>query len=88
MTLCLYNNLGNGKYENIFAWVPDEPQWWITGFNPEKTEPDYTKMVLVGSIDFSNNTEMYDKLAKDTKDDEKYNYLIFDDNNHTVWIIW
>ncbi len=86
MTLCLYNNLENGKYENIFAWVPDESQWWITGFNPEKTEPDHTKMVLVGSIDFSTNTEMYQDLKLSYISDKEK--VIFDDNNHTVWIIW
>ena len=88
MTLCLYNNLGNGKYENIFAWVPDEPQWWITGFNPEKTEPDYTKMVLVGSIDFSTNTEMYQDLKLSYISGDNVDNIFFDDNNHTVWIIW
>ena len=87
MTLCLYNNLGNGKYENIFAWVPDEPQWWITGFNPEFPDPDYRIMTLVGSIDFSSKQQMYSDLKSAVKYSNVDN-MFFDDNNHTVWIIW
>ena len=87
MTLCLYNNLGDGKHENIFAWVPDEPQWWITGFNPEKTEPDYTKMVLVGSIDFSSKIDIYNNI-KDTYYVREACEIMFDDKNHTIWITW
>jgi len=31
MTLKLYDNR-NGEW--VFFYNPDEPQWWITGFNP------------------------------------------------------
>lgn len=34
MTLNLYENQ-NGSYTTLFNWYPENPQWWITGFNPE-----------------------------------------------------
>jgi hypothetical protein len=86
MTLSLYNCSG-GNVENVFSWVPDENQWWITGFNPEFTEPDPNVMVTIGSVDFTGYQDMYNSL-KLTAIDEDYNNLIFDDQYHTVWILW
>ena len=88
MTLCLYNYYNQENIENIFAWVPDEPQWWITGFNPEFPDPDYRIMTLVGSIDFSSKQQMYTDLKSTMNDRDDVDNMFFDDNNHTVWIIW
>ena len=38
MTLSLYNTYDE-QVQNVFTWVPDDDQWWITGFNPEFTDP-------------------------------------------------
>lgn len=91
MTLNLYNYYGENNIENVFSWAPDEPQWWITGFNPDFTEPNPNKMVSLGTVDFTGREEMFDDLEnamnfddnKDIKD-----YLIFDEDGHTVWVIW
>ena len=42
-------------------WAPDNPQWWIIGFNPDFMVPDYRKLYMIGTIDFSgdNLSEMY-----------------------------
>ena len=56
--------------------------------------PDPEKMVVVGTVDLSENTYMYNALknANDNYDDEKQEkfdrYLMFDDEEKTVWVIW
>ena len=36
MTLSLYKVAGNGLiYDTYYHWLPDENQWWITGFVPD-----------------------------------------------------
>ena len=98
MTLSLYNYNNKDNIDCIYNWAPtpDNPQWWITGFNPEYVgKVDVTKYVMIGTVDFSGNEEMYDRL-KETGDDtilEYYNkatetYLIFDDQNKTGWVCW
>ena len=46
-------------------------------------------MVSVGSVDFTGREEMFDKL-EDTisKKDILKDYMIFDEDGHTVWLIW
>lgn len=82
--------------DTVFAWAPDEPQWWVTGFsgqNPEFLYPDENKMVAVGSIDLSGYTDIYEGLKKEKYDEngsEKKRlinrYLVFDDTSSTVWV--
>lgn len=86
MTLSLYR-LDDGFSENIFSWVPNENQWWITGFNPDYTEPSPHLMVTIGSVDFTGYEEMYENF-KETYKQEKNANFIFDDDYHTVWILW
>ena len=53
-------------------------------------------MVVVGTVDLSENMYMYMynalKNANDNYDDEKQEkfdrYLMFDDEEKTVWVIW
>ena len=75
----------------LFNWAPTEKQWWITGFNPEFDEPKCNDMVVIGSIDFWGKEEMYEGLY-DAINTTKMNYLkeniLFDEDGHTVWIIW
>lgn len=86
MTLSLYN-MHDGYTENIFSWVPDEPQWWITGFNPDFTEPDPNIMVAVVSINFTGYEEMYE-AAKSNFLKQSHEGLIFDDKYNTIWMVW
>jgi len=94
MTLNLYNYHSKDSIENIFCWAPDEQdekQWWITGFNPDFYFPiDPNQMVTLGSVDFTGYEDMYDALKRDIliKSPELLDFLIFDDDNHTVWVIW
>lgn len=59
MTLNLYNYYGANNIENIFCWAPYEEQWWITGFNPKFNQPNVSKMVSIGSIDFIGREDMF-----------------------------
>ena len=44
-------------------------------------------MVVVGTVDLSENTYMYNALKGSQNDFENLE-LIFDDTRHTVWINW
>ena len=60
----------------------------ITGFNPEckDEKADAKNQVMIGSVQFSNG-EMYDGIKNNIKAVQKQ-YVVFDDNNRTVWICW
>ena len=98
MTINLYNYYSKDNIENVFCWLPNqEPyqeQWWITGFNPNFTSSDPEIMVTIGSVDFTGHEGMYEALKSTTDitsnnyNPEASNYLIFDDNDKTVWITW
>jgi hypothetical protein len=93
MTLNLYSYHNRDNIKPIFNWAPYEPQWWITGFNPEFNEPVATKMISIGTIDFYGREEMFESLKEKTRDLQikeayKKEYLIFDEDGHTVWLIW
>lgn len=83
MKLYLYNYYSSSDVDNIFCWEPNEPQWWITGFNPDLDNPNVNDMISIGVIDFEDNTQMYDALKNNAND-----YLIFDEDGHTVWMMW
>ncbi|MBE6838144.1 MAG: hypothetical protein E7507_01190 [Ruminococcus sp.] len=75
--------------ENIFSWRPIEDQWWITGFAPDKTYNGIENQVMIGSVDFSGNENMYAKFEERYSDDIDFNkFLVFDDTNKVIWICW
>ncbi|MDD3137763.1 MAG: DUF4474 domain-containing protein [Lachnospiraceae bacterium] len=89
MTLNLYNYCGENNIDNIFCWAPNKEQWWITGFNPDFDTPDYTKMVSLGTIDYTGHEELYNSLKDKTEKDYLLSkHMIFDKDGHTVWFIW
>ena len=96
MQLYLYNYNGSSNITNIFSWRPTETQWWITGFNPEYVNNvNVNTQVMVGCVDFSKYTnangenEMYDKFKEEMVSIiDKSKYLLWDDINTTVWILW
>ncbi|MDR0920614.1 MAG: DUF4474 domain-containing protein [Oscillospiraceae bacterium] len=93
MTLNLYryNSAENSVGDKIFNWMPSTPQWWITGFNPNVKDVMPEEMVTVGSVDFSSKSELYKNFKSsmnDNKNKDKKNFLIFDDENKTVWVDW
>lgn len=75
MTLALYDKEGNV----IMCYNPSDPQWWITGFEPMVQKAKADELVVIGSIDFSTNPELW-KAYK-----EKYagnqETLCFDEEN-------
>jgi len=64
------------------------PQWWITGFNPEFNDPNVKDMVSLDTIDFTGREDMYDALKDNMENNSRNKYLIFDEDGHTVWVIW
>ncbi|WP_408605718.1 VWA domain-containing protein [Anaerobium acetethylicum] len=89
MTLNLYNYNGNDDIENVFSWAPEDTQWWITGFKPDFNQPKVEKMVTLGTIDFTDQEKLYSDLKSEIiTDDYLKKFMIFDDENHMVWIIW
>ena len=64
-------------------------QWWITGFNPNFTEPNPYDMVLLGSVDFSSRPDFYISFKNAINKQKKLSkFIICDDNSKKVWIIW
>ena len=49
---------------------------------------------MIGTVDFTGHEEMYDKLestgniTNEFYNDKVEKYMIFDDDNNTVWICW
>ena len=90
MTINLYNYYSKDNIENVFCWSPNQEQWWITGFNPNFTSSDPEIMVTLGSVDFTGHEDMYEALKSDItkKSPDLLDFLIFDNDNYTVWILW
>jgi len=62
-------------YTTLFNWYPENPQWWITGFNPEcKDEKANAKnQVMIGSVQFPNG-EMYEAVVLRLSNNQKNIY--------------
>ena len=93
MTLSLYKIVGNGLYTNYYNWLPDMEQWWITGFAPDiYNVGDYLitedELLQIASVDFSKKPEMFNDLKTTWEHDTKAEFLIFDEEDNTLWIIW
>ena len=103
MTLSLYKVAGNGLiYDTYYHWLPDENQWWITGFVPDvydqwlssKFGLDWgdtvteDKLLQIASVDFSENPQMLIDLKKNFEGKREAQYLIFDMEENTLWIAW
>lgn len=86
MTLALYN-VSNDNAENIFIWNPSERQWWVTGFNPKFDNPDPDEMQMICSVNFIDDG-LYKSFVETYRNIKGNAQLLFDDENHTVWIMW
>lgn len=50
---------------------------------------DITKTAMIGKVDFTGHEEMFDSLMAEVNADEnKKDFMIFDEENHTAWVIW
>lgn len=46
-------------------------------------------MVSLGMIDFNGHEDMFESLKNKTETDKNKNdYMIFDEDDHTVWLEW
>lgn len=92
MKLSLYYYYTSKDIKQVFSWAPVIKQWWITGFNAseEFQNPKNTPMVSVGTIDFTEYESMFNGLKTAIDSDFKNfkDYVIFDEDNHTLWIMW
>ena len=84
MTLSLYKGSGS-QMESIFNWAPIEDQWWVTGFNPEFTNPDPYDMTMICSVEFENK-EIYEAFESVYRPDNEK--IIFDYDYNMIWIRW
>lgn len=89
MTLSLYRKSG-ASYISYYHWLPYLEQWWITGFVPNiyywGIKED--QLVHISSVDFSSNTDMLDALKEENKNSKEAEFLIFDIDDHRLWIMW
>lgn len=92
MKLSLYYYKTSKDITKVFSWAPVVKQWWITGFNTNKEfqNPGNTPMVSVGTIDFTEYESMFEglKTAINSNYENFKDYVIFDEDNHTLWIMW
>lgn len=99
MTLELYHDPnGDGIFNNdelLYKYEPDEPQWWITGFDPlvQNVKADDLKAVTI--IDFSSydseKGELFYEAFKEANYIEKrdaYDEWIWNDDNLIVTLDW
>ena len=69
------------KYE------PGDPQWWITGFNPEYQDVKYQDLRVEGMIDFSKEPGLWEAFMKEYaryKDDN----ICIDRQNKRLYYKW
>ena len=84
MKLSLYDKSGR----QIMKYEPGDPQWWITGFNPEYQDVKYQNLRAEGMIDFSKEPELWDAFIKTYgSQPEKYGVCI-DEKNKKIYYRW
>lgn len=92
MTLSLYNYKSSSDIQNVFCWIPNEKQWWITGFRYEdNVYPNSDIMRSIGTVDFYNNSDLFDELCASIKDSAMNDCIIYDKydtHDKTIWVIW
>ena len=72
MTLSVYDVNG----ELILNYTPEEYQWWITGFNPDHPDMNANDLLVVTTIDFSEEPDLWEafleQYEKNIEDDKAY----------------
>ena len=69
------------KYE------PGDPQWWITGFNPEYQDVNYKNLRVEGMIDFSKEPGLWEAFINEYGTSKIENVCI-DKVNKTIYYRW
>lgn len=99
MTLELYyDSNGDSSFshdERLYDYKPNEPQWWITGFDPLVQNVKSDDLKAVTTIDFSSyggeKGELFYEALKKANYNEKrdaYDEWIWDDEDLTVTLDW
>lgn len=103
LSLSLYKVAGNGLiYDTYYHWLPDENQWWITGFVPDVYDQWLSskfgfdwgdtvtedELLQIASVDFSENPQMLIDLKRKFEGEDEDQFLIFDMKENTLWIAW
>ena len=83
MKLSLYDKSG----KQIMKYEPGDPQWWITGFNPEYQDVKYQDLRVEGMIDFSKEPGLWEAFIKEFQsiDDDS---LCIDVENKILYYKW
>ena len=73
--------------EIIFEYNPNEPTWWITGFNPDKRYQDRkeSELEVEGSICFKDNPQLWEDFYNEFKDEEGW---CFNEETKTAYYKW
>ena len=77
MTLSLINS--NGDLVANYYPGAENPQWWITGFNPEFQGVIANDLTAQFTVDFSGNLDMYNAFKQRHSEDWSFN-----DETHTA----
>jgi hypothetical protein len=55
------------KGAKVFNYSPEDPQWWITGFNPNFAPVLFQNLTVTGTIDFSKQPDLWKGFYSKTK---------------------
>ena len=105
MTLSLYWAQTIPDANNIYSlynWAPENPQWWITGFDPNWKNDvpivedagdtmksiDKNNLIMVGSVDLSHfSDDTVTKMAESVSESERKG-IIVDTKHKMVWFVF
>lgn len=82
MSIALYDKRTG---EQIFSYDPSDAQWWITGFNPAYQDYYEGNLWVEGSIDFSQEPEMWEAFIAEYGGKKDW---CFDEENYTAYYAW
>ena len=69
----------------IFEYNPNEPTWWITGFNPKYQDYNKDDLEVTGSICFKDNPELWEAFYKRYRKAEGW---CFNEETKTAYYKW
>lgn len=83
MKITLYDKDGN----TIMYYAPENPQWWITGFDPMVQNVSEDDLKVIGSIDMKSNPDLWEMFYEQYNNSD-FAELCFDEDSKTVYYNW